>query len=149
MPSPPVIINPPWVDLIEPTAPAPLLSGVDSVLLTLAVLGVLLIVARWWWRHPRQRALRRLRYLARRAQQTTDDPKQLAFALRQTLCSGMHVIQLHQAHLPPPQRLPWQGYCAALTQACYQPQSPTTPLLLELIEQARVWLRHTPLRHDR
>ncbi len=147
MPTP--IDNNAWVDILEPLAPPPLFSTTQIVLFGITLLICIALFLSWWWRQPRQRALRQLRILHRLKDQPDADIRQLGFQLRHSLCSGLHVNNLMELAFHMERQSDWLVYINALTLLCYQAQPPTANQLSELIHQAHLWLRQSRLRHAR
>ncbi len=138
----------PWVDILPPPPPT---SGISlwfiAVLLVITV-SLLFLLLRYWYTRPRQRALRQLKRIEFELNKTTQNTKQLAFAVAESLQAGFGVRQLTQI-VPLFQKPQVQLFCSELRRGCYQATSPSIEELTGWLQQARHLLQQTRLFHVR
>jgi hypothetical protein len=136
------------IDIVEPAQMLPQAPQYALVMVAvIAVLGIILGVARWWLKNKnRRRTLRSLRRLQRDVSAGRVTARALAYAVAAELRS---YVQTHRLHANYPkvtdndtQRAAWCSFVARLDTLRYQPGSNPEPAQLDaLVRDAADWAR--------
>lgn len=134
------ILSQRWTDIVPPTAPPPLAWW---LLLSAGVLALLVVVVVWllWQQRPRQRGLRVLRHCRQQLQSLSVDSHEIALRIYRALLQGLaeSPARLAATAVRDPH---WLAFYRRLQGCVFAGSSPNRDELLELIRQARYWLRH-------
>lgn len=134
------LLNQRWTDILPPAAPPPIAWW---LLLSAGVLALLVVVVVWllWQQQPRQRGLRVLRRCRQQLQSLSVDGHETALRVYRALLQGLAVspARLAATTVRDPH---WQAFYRRLQGCVFAASSPDRDELLELIRQARYWLRH-------
>jgi hypothetical protein len=136
------------IDIVEPAQMLPQAPQYALVMVAvIAVLGVILGVARWWLKNKnRRRTLRGLRRLQRDFSAGRVTARALAYAVAAELQRYLKTNRLH-AHHPraardDTQRAAWRSFVARLDTLRYQPGNNPDPAQLDaLVRDAASWAR--------
>lgn len=134
------ILSQRWTDILPPSAPPPIAWW---LLLSAGGLALLVVIVVWllWQQRPRQRGLRVLRRCRQQLQAMSADSRETALRIYHALLQGLALSPAHLAATAA--RDPrWRAFYRRLQGSVFAATAPSQEELLELIRQARYWLRH-------
>jgi hypothetical protein len=135
------VVNPSWVDIVAPVAPAtaidPLLVVVVLLLATFAAIVTIL-----YYRHPRRRARRALRRLTRRLSTNAVDARIAADEIARQLRRAHTCRDLAALDFGPAHHDRWQEFVGCLGYYRFAATPPAAPELRAVIATALHWIDH-------
>jgi hypothetical protein len=133
------VVNPSWVDIVAPAAPAtsidPLLVGA-VLLLAIAVT----VVTTLYYRHPRRRARRALQRLTRKLSANAVDTRATADEVARQLRRAHACRNLAALDFGPAHRDRWLDFLARLARYRFAAAPPASPELRAVIATALRWI---------
>lgn len=134
------------LDIIQPLAPEETALNHFVIVLTLVSLSTILIsLALYWWRSPRQRCTRQIDALLHKHSDGQIDAHQAAFELAKIMLERIHYQQL-SGNNPIPMHLQqhnsrWQAFVSELNDARYSRSEFNEPAFAKLTSEAIFWVR--------
>lgn len=134
------MLNQHWVDILAPTPPAAIDSGLLLGSIALFIL-VVLVVALLWQQRPRQCGLRALRRYRRQLRSQTVDTRDLAYRIYHAMLQGLALHPLQQRHATANDQ-EWLAFYRQLQSCVFAAHPPGRDELADLVVRGRYWLKH-------
>lgn len=132
--------NMPWADIVPPNA---VTTSVDVTMAALAVVALVisLVLAYFYWRHPKQQARRFIKSLTSKKQYQTDRGRDSCHLIAKELGKAFGVTRLSAVRFPDIRQQEWEAFLQRLDQNRFSAITVSGDELGQLAQQAMSWLK--------